>query len=236
MAIVVGVHPGGRNSFAITALYWTGHLPAMVIGSRTYSGVDSVLNDIIGVFGEWGELSNAVIDAPLTWCGSPNGWRESDQRLREMIPSWAPRSWHRSSNALPGSTGIQGPALTWSLALETKRGTLPKHEVFESHPRIALGRVFRDLGDVILAYRKREVPKAERKKHIDTIVTRFVDAGVVKFETDPPSREQEIDSLVCGITGIGAGFPESGLVTHQLPGGNIRPVGKRSIVMLDALP
>ena len=236
MPILVGAHPGGRNSFAVSALFWTGRLPAMLIGSRAYSGVDAVLNDIMGTFGEWGELSAAAIDSPLTWSGSPNGWRECDRELKRYIPQWVPRTWHRSPNALPGAIGIQGPALTWSLAVEAKRGNIPVHTVVEAHSRISMARVMPEMRKSSLSYSRRDLTVATRRKHVARLVEHLVDSGALKIELEPPSSPEQLDALMCALTALSAHAPDSGLVSHTFEGGEIRPVGTRKLVILDALP
>ena len=42
----------------------------------------------------------------------------------------------RSPNALPGAVGVQGPALTWAMAVEAKQGGLPKHTTIETRAPI----------------------------------------------------------------------------------------------------
>ncbi len=236
MPILIGAHPGGRNSFAVTALFWTGRLPCMVVGVRSYSGVDAVCKDIMGVFGEWGEMTAAGIDAPLTWSGTPNGWRACDLALKELTPEWAPKTWNRAPNALPGTVGVQGPALTWAMAAEAKRGTLPEHQVYETNPRLSLARINPDNRAAVLGYRKRETAAPARKKHVEKLAERFSDAGVVKYEVNPPATADELDALVSAVSALAVAFPECGVLARTLEGGEIRPVGKRSLVILDGLP
>lgn len=236
MAILIGVDPGGRNSFAVSALFWSGRLPAMHIGCRSYSGVDAVLRDISSVFGEWGELSAVAISAPLTWSGAPSGWRDCDLALRDRLPSWAPATWLRAPNTQPGAVVVQGPALAWALAREIKGGVLPSHPVVETHPLVSLARTMPDLKDSILGYRRRNVAARSRQKHTRRLIDRFVDAGIMKLESDVPTTAAELHASVAAIVALGCAFPDSGLVTHESKGGEIRPVGMRKLVILDALP
>ncbi|MCB0063664.1 MAG: DUF429 domain-containing protein [Caldilineaceae bacterium] len=236
MAILVGMHPGGRNSFAISALFWTGRLPALLIGSRAYSGVNAVLYDIMSVFGEWGELTAAAIASPLTWSGTPDGRRDCDRALKELVPAWAPSNWLRAPNVLPGSVGIQGPALAWSLAVEAKQGNLPKHQIYETHPRLSLGRFARDLREPLCGYRQRSITKDERTKYVTRLVDRLVDPGIIRIETDTPQIPEELEALVCATTALAVAFPQCGLITREMSGGDIRPVGRRSVILLEALP
>jgi hypothetical protein len=236
MPILIGAHPGGRNSFAVCALWWTGRLPAGVVGVRSYSGVDAVCKDIMGVFGEWGELTAAGIDAPLTWSGTPNGWRPCDLAVKDLTPDWAPSNWHRAPNQLPGTIGVQGPALTWAMAAEAKRGTLPEHQVFETNPRVSLARITPDNRAGVIGYRKRETASPARKKHVEKLAERLTDAGMVKYEVPPPVTADELDALISALSVLAISFPECGILSRSLEGGEIRPVGKRSLVILDGLP
>ena len=45
-----------------------------------------------------------------------------------------------------------------------------------------------------------------------------------------------VHALTCAVTAMAVAFPETGLITHEIPGGEIRPVGKRSLVILGGLP
>lgn len=236
MAILLGARPGGRGGFAVSALFWTGRLPARLIHSRSVSGVQAVLEEIMGVVGEWGELTVAAIDAPLTWSGSENGERAVDVALRKLAPSWAPRGWFRAPNALPGAVAIQGPALAWALAVEAKRGLLPEHRIVETHPRASLARTLRDLRQPVLDYRDKKVSEERRRQALEQIVTRFVDAGVIAKEVEGPHSPEELEGLVCAIVALAVGVESTGLVSRELEGAEIRPVGTRPVVLLEALP
>ncbi|MBI5507741.1 MAG: DUF429 domain-containing protein [Deltaproteobacteria bacterium] len=234
--ILVGVHPGGRNKFAVTTLFYNGRLPAAIVSSRAHSGVDDVLADIVGLVGEWGELNGAAIDAPLTWAGLPSGWRDCDLKAQRLLPAWAPKAWWRPPNVLPGAVAVQGPALAWALAREIKSGILPHHRLFETHPRTSLALCASDLKPNILGYRSVGVALSERRRHVGRLLGHFGDAGVVKSEVEPPTSPDELDSLVCAITALGAVAQDCGLVVHELQGGEIRPVGHRTLAVLKALP
>src|SRR5687768_1079421 len=104
MAIVFGVHPGGKNAFALAALYYSGRLPASLVATRSVSSVAEAKDYLVGVVGEWGDqLSVVAVNAPLTWSGGASGWRPSDLALRKRLPDWAPRTWYRAPTALPGT-------------------------------------------------------------------------------------------------------------------------------------
>ncbi len=236
MPIVFGVNPGGKSNFALATLFWSGQLPASLIATRSLSGVDEALYDIIGVVGEWGELSAVAIDAPLSWGGSPSGWRRSDRLLQKRLPEWAPRTWHRAPNSLPGSVSVQGPALTWGLASEIKAGQLPHHTVLETNARVALALVAPDQKEHLLAAYSSRTEAAERKRHVQEVVGHFVDAGLLRIEAEEPCTAEELDAFACAMTALAVAVPETGLVTHELAGGDIRPVGKRPLVILEALP
>ena len=75
-----------------------------------------------------------------------------------------------------------------------------------------------------------------RRAHTKKLFDRFVDAGIVKPEITNPTTSDELDAMVCGVTALAAKFPESGLISQTLSGGEIRPVGKREIKILTALP
>ena len=235
MGIVIGANPGGRRSFAISALFWSGKAPALLIDSRSYSGVMDVLQDIIGVIGEWGELDAAAIAAPLTWSGSSSGWRDCDLGLKKHLPKWAPNSWLRSPNALSGAVAVQGPALTWAMAYEAKRGLLPEHAVFETHPRASLTSILPDMQKSLIGYRNREVGAKTRAKHVAKIAERLVDTGLVRLEHSP-SNADELEGMVCALTALAKAYPECGLVTREFEGAPIRPVGKRNLIVLAGLP
>ncbi|MEE8409767.1 MAG: hypothetical protein V3T05_09195 [Myxococcota bacterium] len=236
MSILLGVHPGGRNKFAVCALFYSGRFPAMVVRVRSHSGVEAVLQDIIGVVGEWGELDATAVNSPLTWSGAPNGWRDCDSRLRQMLPAWAPRAWVRPPNSLAGAVAVQGPALAWALAQEVKRGLLPKHKMVETHSRVSLANVARHMSTSVIALARPGLKASTRRRHIARLVEDLVDAGLIKLEVEPPDTVEELAALVCAITALGAASAESGLVVAQLPGGDIRPIGKRPVVVLQALP
>ncbi len=232
----MGIDPGGKNRFAASTLYYNGRLPASLIASKVHSGVDDVLADVVGQTGEWSELTAVAIAAPLTWSGVPSGWRNCDVVARRLLPDWVPKSWWRPPNVLSGAVAVQGPALAWALAREIKGGVLPQHKTFETHPRASLALVACDLRAAILGYQRREATAAEQRKHVARIVEHFVDAGIVRIETKPPVTGDELQGLICALTALGACAPETGLVVHELEGGDIRPVGKRSLALLKALP
>ena len=234
--ILIGVSPGGRNKFATTALFFSGRLPASIVFTRVQSGVDDVLGSVVGIVGEWGELSAVAVAAPLTWSGVPSGWRACDRTMRKLFPAWMPKTWWRPPNLLPGSVAVQGPALAWALAREIKAGILPQHHLYETHPRASLALVAGDLKASILGYRQAGTTAPQKRKHIARLLETFRDAGAVKTEVEPPHTADELDALICAVTALGAVAPESGLVVHELEGGEIRPVGKRALAILKALP
>jgi predicted nuclease with RNAse H fold len=236
MAILVGVQPGGRGNFAVCALYWNGKLPAIAVKARSYSGVDEVLAAILGITGEWDALNMVAIASPLSWSGTQSGWRKCDKLMLKQLPKWAPRNWLRAPNSLPGNVSVQGPALTWAMAKEAKLGMLPAHGVVETNPRICLAQVAADLQTEILDYRRREVDVELRRKHVKTLVQRLIEPGLLRIEQDPPKSADELDALVCAMVAFGAAVPEAGLVMQELAGGDIRPVGKRVVTLLQAFP
>lgn len=236
MSVVVGVRPGGRNKFAVACLYWPGKLPASLVECRVYSGVDEVAGHIVGLTGEWGQIDSLALDAPLSWSGSTNGWRSCDLELKKFAPEWFPKTWLKPSNNLPGSQVVQGPALIWSLAKETKVGTIPKIEVIETHSRASLALTMRDKKEAILGYRQRGSKVAERLSQAHKLINRFIDTGILKMETDLPHSEDAFEALVCSVVALGVSHPESGLQTQMWMGGDIRPVGTRSLAVLSALP
>lgn len=236
MPVFVGVNPGGRGNFAVSAILYQGSLPAMVVTSRAYSSVQQVLNDILGVIGEWDHLGAAAIDAPLTWSAEESGWRGCDQKLREHLPPWASKTWLRSPNALPGAVAVQGPALTWAMAYEAKRGTLGSHPVYESHAIASLAKLVSDRREAVMEYSKRSVPAAQRRAHLETLTQFFEDAGIVRCDPGRPTSAEELNALVCALAALGHSHPESGLVTVSFEGAEIRPVGRRELILLAGLP
>ena len=236
MSILVGVSPGGQGHFAVCSLFWPGKLPALLIRSRVYSGVDAALDDIVGVCGEWGELGAVVINAPLSWSGSPGGWRPADKLLARIAAPWMPRSWFRAPNAMPGAIAVQGAALAWVLSQEIKSGHLPSHRLLETHGRLALARIADDLRSELMTYRDRRHPAETRKRAAATLAERCVDTGLIRLETEPPTASDEVDALAACVVGLGANYPETGLMIEELAPGDIRPVGRRPIAVLQALP
>lgn len=237
MAVLVGVQPGGKGKFAVCAAYWSGQLPALVFNARAYSGVDEALANILGVASEWGDvLSMVAIAAPLTWSGSPSGWRKCDRQLRKSLPAWTPPAWFRAPNSLPGAISVQGPALTWGMAKEAKLGQLPPHGVVETHPRACLAHIAADLRPAVLGYRNRELAVPTRQKHIETLTARLTEAGIVKLDTGLPQSPDALDALVCAMVALGCAIPEAGLVMQEFAGGDVRPVGKRAVMILSAFP
>lgn len=235
MPILLGIRPGGRDGFAVVALFWTGRPPVQMIAAHTLSGVQAVTNEIMGVVGEWGELTAATVDAPLTWSGTPTGRREADDKLRALVPSWVPKTWFRSPNALPGAVAVQGPAVTWALAVEAKRGNIPVHKLLECHSRASLARTVPELKASVLGYRSPKLSRGTRQRHVERLLRHLSESGNVKFEVNPPKNAEELEALVCAMTALAIAFPESGLVAHEVPGSEIRPVGRRNIAILDAL-
>lgn len=236
MSVLIGVHPGGKAKFAVCGLFWNGKLPATVFHSRSHSGVDDVLSDIVGMVGEWSSLDAIAIDAPLSWSGSPSGWRGCDLQVRRSLPAWLPKVWVRPPNTLPGAIAVQGPALTWALAREVKLGQIPEHTVVETNPRLSLAYAVSDLRHAVLGYRARGESEAAVAGHIADLTRRFVDTGVVRVETDPPRTPEELDALVCALVALAKHEPDSGLLIGEWMGGDIRPVGRRQVAILRALP
>ncbi len=236
MSVVMGVHPGGRSSFAICGLFWSGRLPALFFSSRSYSCVQEVLDNIVGVSGEWGQIVGIAVDAPLTWSATSGGMRGCDKKLRAHVPTWVPNSWVRAPNAQPGAATIQGPALVWSLAHEAKRGLLELPFFYEGHARASLALIAPDLREAVLGYRKRGVDAPTRRKYAHRLVERTIESGIVRLEAPRPTTAGELDALICAVTALGTVHPESGLVIRELTGDIIRPVGKRSLHIIDALP
>lgn len=236
MAVMIGAHPGGRNKYAISALYFPGQLPALAFKAHSFSGTDEVLGAIVGTYGEWGELATVAIDAPLTWSGDASGWRGCDHSARAEAPTWVPKTWIRPPNTLSGATAVQGPALAWALAQEIKNGILPKHQLFETHARLCLSRIAAHHRQAVLGYRDRKSTAAQRREHVTTLLASLTEAGVLRIEDDPPETPEELDALVSALVALANAHPECGLVAKNWPGGEIRPVGKRSLSLLYGLP
>src|SRR5579872_3791711 len=106
--IFVGVDPGGKKRFAEATLFFSQRLPVSLISSRIHSSVDDIIAQVVGVVGEWSELSAIAIAAPLTWSGVASGWRKCDKLARETLPNWMPKTWWRPPNVLPGTIAVQG--------------------------------------------------------------------------------------------------------------------------------
>jgi hypothetical protein len=236
MSVLIGVHPGGRMKFAVCALFWSGKLPVSVFRARSYSGVDDVLADIVGVQGEWGSLAGIAIDAPLTWSGAPSGWRACDLALRNGLPSWVPKTWIRPPTTIPGAISVQGPALGWALAQEIKNGQLPEHGLVETNPRLSLACIASDLRDAVLGYRSRDISDDEVAAHIKRLVGRLEETGIIRIDAEPPSTPDELDALACAVVALARAYPDSGLLLGEWQGGDIRPIGRRPVAILRGLP
>ena len=135
--------------------------------------------------------------------------------------------------ALPSAVTIQGPALTWAIAEEIRQGQLPHHIVVECHPRLSLALLWPDAQADVLGYATAEPAAA---KHLAALKANFSDHGIVHFEDRGPQTAGELEALVAALTGLGVAVPDAGLVVHQHTGGDIRPVGKRAVAVLAALP
>lgn len=236
MSVLIGVHPGGRMKFAVCALFWNGRLPVSLFRARSYSGVDDVLADIVGVQGEWGSLAGIAIDAPLTWSGAPSGWRACDLNLRQTLPSWVPKTWIRPPTTIPGATAVQGPALGWALAQEIKNGQLPEHGLVETNPRLSLASIASDLREAVLGYRGRDATPESTAAHIKRLVERLEETGIIRIEEEPPKTPDELDALACAVVALARAYPETGLVLGEWQGGDIRPIGRRQVAILRGLP
>jgi hypothetical protein len=231
--LVFGVTPGARGGMALASLFWQGKSPASLIVMASVGTIDEALGRIIGTTGEWGELNAVAIAAPLTWAGTPKGTRPVDIELRKKLPKWAPRTWVRPPLALPSPIVVQGIALTWALASEIRHEQLPKHAVVECHPRLILTRLWPDAKEAILGY----AGKGPAIEHwVERLVAAFTDSGLVRIESEPPKTPVELEAMVAAVTALAIAVPDAGLVVHELAGGDVRPVGKRPVALLEALP
>ena len=236
MAIVFGVIPGRSGHFATAALYYDKGIKSSLVLSKTLMGVDDAIATIIGLVGEWGDLSAVAVAAPLTWSGAAHGWRSCDVELRERLPAWAPRSWLRPPNTLPGSVSVQGPALVWALANEIKNGQLPKHALVETWPRLSLALSCEEDVTSILGATNRGATAVGRRESVASLIKRFSQGGIIEVEIEPPNEPEEIEALIAALTALAVAVPTSGLITLELSGGAIRPVGDRPVVLLQGLP
>jgi hypothetical protein len=233
MALVFGASPGARGGLGLAAIYWSGRPPASLIMATRLGTADEALGRLVGTVGEWGELSAVAVAAPLTWSGGPRGRRAVDAALRKRLPSWAPRTWVRPPLAMPSAVVLQGAALTWGLANEIREGLLPHHTVIEAHPRLALARVFADRRDSVLGSL---AAKDSPEMHVGALVTALAEAGVLRLEAEAPRTSIELEAVVAALAALGVAVPDAGLVTQELSGGEVRPLGKRPVVLLEALP
>jgi hypothetical protein len=72
---------------------------------------------------------------------------------------------------------------------------------------------------------------------VQTLLAAFGSTGILRVESEVvPTTAQELDALVCAFTALGVAAPDSGIVINELQGGDLRPVGKRPVVVLEALP
>lgn len=233
MAVVFGVRPAPRVGISLVSLYWQSKLPATSILSMTVPSVAAAIDQIIGTVGEWGELSAVAIAAPLTWSSAPNGRREVDDILRKRLPRWASRSWLRPPASLSSAVTVQGAALALALASEIRQDQLPHHTVVECHPRLTLARLWPDASTSVVGYLR---GTKENPRHVDALLTQFVDAGIVNLDDHRPHNAGELEALAAALTALGVAVPDVGFVVQQHVGGDLRPVGKRAIAMLAALP
>ncbi len=233
MAVVFGVNPRARAGISLVALYWQDKFPATLVVSRVCEGVDDAVGRIVGTVGEWGELQAVAVAAPLTWSNSAKGVRGADNALKKRLPRWAPRSWVRSPLARPSVVTVQGMALAWAIAEEIRSNQLPRHQLVECHPRFSLAHLWPEAREDILAYAKG--PKGDAAS-VQALVTRFVEGGLVQLEECAIETAGELDALVAALTALGLAAPDSGLVVHEHVGSELRPVGKRPMAYLVALP
>lgn len=237
MEIFLGAQPAGANHFAVAAVYWTGQWPLTLIHCRSYQGLQPILQEILGICGEWGPIGALAVAAPLTWSSSPGGWRHCDRQLIGQLPTWAPKTWVRAPNSLPGAVTVQGPALIWALAKEHKQGTIPAHEVIETHPRLCLANLFPQLQEPLLIYRERQRSLQDRQRALEIIIKSLTNTGLFRWQTEEPTSADELDAWVCALVACGQrAAATSGLVIQQWAGGEIRPVGRRQVALLRALP
>jgi hypothetical protein len=233
MAVVFGVRPAPRAGISLVSLYWQSKLPATSILSVTVPSVEAALCQIIGTVGEWGDLSAVAVAAPLTWSLALHGRREVDDILRKRLPRWASRTWLRYPGATAGAVAVQGPALVLALAAEIRQNQLPHHTVVECHPRLTLARLWPDSSASVTGYLR---GSKENPRHIASLLAQFSDAGIVHFEDRGPHNAGELEALVAALTALGVAVPDAGLVVQQHAGGQVRPVGKRAVAVLAALP
>jgi len=236
MSLFIGVSPAARGGLSLATLFWNGQWPVSLLSVQRLGSVEDTVNRIVGMVGEWGELSAVGIDAPLTWSGAAGGWREVDGLVRKRLPPWAPRGWVRPPLALPSSVTVQGVALAWSLASEIRQGQLPRHSVIETRSRVSLAQLVPDLSLALTRYASPRVAAPTRQAHVTKIVERFVDAGLVRLELGDAIDGPGLEALIGGLTALGVAIPDAGLVVHELGGGSIRPVGRRPVALLVALP
>lgn len=236
MALVFGVSPSRKGSLGFCALYWQARLPASLIQIGPAATVDETRARLVGLVGEWGELAAVAVASPLTWSGTSRGVRAVDVLLRRRLPAWAPKTWVRSPLTLPSPVAIQGPALAWWLADEIRHNQLPRHALVESQPRVSLVQLWPDRQVAVLGYAAPKATETVRRRHIAELFAAFVDAGIVRPEVDGPQTPVDLEALVSALTALGVAAPESGLVVHELRGGEIRPIGRRPVVVLAGLP
>ncbi|MBN1960914.1 MAG: DUF429 domain-containing protein [Deltaproteobacteria bacterium] len=234
MGVVFGIRPAPRVGISVVSLYWQAKLPAMSILATTVPSVTSAMSQIIGTVGEWGELSAIAIAAPLTWSGAKHGRRAIDNVLRQNLPRWASRTWVRLPLAQSSAVTVQGTAIALSLANEIRQGQLPHHAVVECNPRYSLAYLWPDFSQSVLEYLR---GTKEDQNHIEKLLQQFHDAGVVRYEEDHrPQNAGELEAFAAALTALGVAEPQMGLVVQQHAGGDIRPVGKRVVATLLALP
>jgi len=234
MSIFFGATPGRKGQFGVAALYFKDQLPASVLRLRAVACVDDALREIIAVAGEWSEMSAVGVAAPLSWDGSARGLRPCDHEILERLPTWAPRPWVRSAVALPGAVALQGPALAWALANEIKSGQLPKHAVFETLPRASLALLAPEHKSDLLLLSGRPTPAAHAKA-VARLLARLTDSNIVRFDVPPPTTLFALEAVVSALIALAVTSPALGLVTRELDGGNLRPLGARPVVLLEAL-
>lgn len=234
--MVLGIIPGRKGKFALCALFHKPDSPPSVVNMTSLTSVEHALQTVVGVVGEWTELSATVIAAPLSWSAACDGWRGCDLSLRKRMPAWVPRAWVRAPNAVLGTVSMQGPALALAMANEIRIGQLPRHRLLETNPRVSLALALPDAQNDIRACFAQAGSLDASAAAAKRICARLIDKRLLAFDVPQPTSPHEIEAIVAALTGLAHVSPDFGLPTAHWAGGDLRPLGKRPLVVLDAIP
>lgn len=129
--LLLGLDPGGENSFGWCVSENTEHLPVSILRCGVASHAQEAVDAALRPHGA-DRIVGAGIDAPMFW--TPGGDRKVDKLLRQNIRRrGGPTSTVMSVNSLQGACLVQGV-----LAAHLIQKRFPDARVTEAHPKALL--------------------------------------------------------------------------------------------------